>query len=862
MSSRDALKQKIAELQQNAECVRNISVIAHVDHGKTTLSDSIVSEGNVLAAKKVGTECIMDTMAEEKEKGITIKSTSISLPVRVVREKKSLKPIEKGDNILPGEDEFLINLIDCPGHVDFSSEVTAALRVTDGSLVVVDAVEGVCVQTKTVMQQALQERIRPILFMNKLDRVFLEQEMNEEEAYQSLARTVESVNAVIATFQDVEATGDLTVYPEAGTVGFGSALYGWGFTLEHFAKLFHAQFNLPPKKMMKKMWGDWFWDKKSKVWTKEQHSKSGRKRERGFVMLVLKPLKKMLDSLHSVDSESLPTVEAMCSKLGITLSRDSLESVLSDNGYRKTFMREVMGAWLPVGKTVVAMIAKKLPSPLEAQKIRVDVLYSGPLDDEAATAIRACDPNGPLMMYVSKMVPTNDLSRFYAFGRVFSGTVQPGQVVRVQGPDYIPGEKHDLHTKRVNQLAVMMGPRTSGSGPVSCGNVVSLVGIDDCILKTATVTSLSTAHNFFTMKYSVSPVVRVAVLMAQTAHLSRFQQALSKLSKTDPLVVCGTDPSTGENFIAGSGELHVEICLSVLRSFLPQGADLRVSQPVVTFAETIQSSSDGTICLGKSPNKLNRFVLKCEPLDISLVDDITSGRFDTTRDSKTLSRSLIDEYKFDSNEAKKIWSFGPSQSPANLIIDGTKGVQYLNECRDAIVAEFTRFCLSGVLADECVRGVKITVVDAKCHPESKHRGPGQVYPAIRKALYACQLSSSPSLLQPIYLVDVTVPRTEVSGVYTVLNKRGASIQGQEDFSEHMASVKAHLPVRTSFGVVGELRGATHGYAFPQLSLSHWGPVSGDVMEEDSESRQVWVDIRKRKGMKDTFPLLSDYNDRL
>merc|ERR1719248_457143 len=218
--------------------------------------------------------------------------------------------------------------------------------------------------------------------------------------------------------------------------------------------------------------------------------------------------------------------------LGVTLKGD--EKQLTG----KPLMKRTMQIWINAAETLLAMIVTKLPSPRQAQKYRVENLYEGPMDDEAASAIRACDPAGPLMMYISKMVPTSDKGRFYAFGRVFAGTIATGQKVRIQGPHYKPGSKEDLNVKNIQRAVLMMGRTTEQIQDVPCGNTVALVGVDQFILKSGTITTIESAHNTTAMKYSVSPVVKVAVKPKDGKDLPKLVEGLKKLSKSDPLVVC------------------------------------------------------------------------------------------------------------------------------------------------------------------------------------------------------------------------------------------------------------------------------------------------------------------------------------
>merc|ERR1719434_665870 len=309
-------------------------------------------------------------------------------------------------------------------------------------------------------------------------------------------------------------------------------------------------------------------------------------------------------------------------------------------------MKRTMQIWINAADTLLSMIITKLPSPKAAQKYRVENLYEGPMDDEAAKAIRDCDPNSGVMMYVSKMVPTSDKGRFYAFGRVFSGTIAIGQKVRIQGPHYKVGGREDLNVKNIQRTVLMMGRATEQIADVPCGNTVALVGIDQYILKSGTLTTLETAHNIAAMKYSVSPVVKVAVKVKDGKELPKLVEGLKKLSKSDPLVVCTTEES-GEHVIAGCGELHVEICLKDLRDEYAQ-CEFIVSDPVVSYRETVNETSS-QICLAKSPNKHNRIYLVAEPLPEELSAEIESGKCGAKTDPKERAKIMKEKFDWDEN---------------------------------------------------------------------------------------------------------------------------------------------------------------------------------------------------------------------
>ncbi|CAD6207554.1 unnamed protein product [Miscanthus lutarioriparius] len=608
--------------------IRNMSVIAHVDHGKSTLTDSLVAAAGIIAQEVAGDVRMTDTRADEAKRGITIKSTGISLYYEMTDE--SLKNY-KGER---DGSQYLINLIDSPGHVDFSSEVTAALRITDGALVVVDCIEGVCVQTETVLRQALGERIRPVLTVNKMDRCFLELQVEGEEAYQTFSRVIENANVIMATYEDT-LLGDVQASDEA--------------------------------KMMERP------DPATKKW-------------RGFVQFCYEPIKQIIKTCMNDQKEKL---WPMLQKLNVTMKADEKELI------GKALMKRVMQTWLPASTALLEMMIFHLPSPSKAQKYRVENLYEGPLDDVYATAIRNCDPEGPLMLYVSKMIPASDKGRFFAFGRVFSGKVATGMKVRIMGPNYVPGQKKDLYVKSVQRTVIWMGKKQESVEDVPCGNTVAMCKV--------------------------------------ASDLPKLVEGLKRLAKSDPMVLCTMEES-GEHIIAGAGELHLEICLKDLQEDFMGGAEIIVSPPVVSFRETVLEKSCRTV-MSKSPNKHNRLYMEARPLEEGLAEAIDDGRI------------------------------GPRDDP--------KGVQYLNEIKDSVVAGFQWASKEGALAEENMRGICFEVCDVVLHADAIHRGGGQVIPTARRVIYASQLTAKPRLLEPVYLVEIQAPENALGGIYGVLNqKRG------------------------------------------------------------------------------------------
>jgi len=836
-------------LMDKQDNIRNMSVIAHVDHGKSTLTDSLVAAAGIIAMEAAGDQRLTDTRQDEQDRCITIKSTGISLYYSFGEDDTTLddfKGVRDGD-------DFLINLIDSPGHVDFSSEVTAALRITDGALVVVDCVEGVCVQTETVLRQALGERIRPVMTVNKLDRCFLELMLDGEEAYNGFLRVIENANVIMATYAD-EKLGDTLVYPDQGTVSFSAGLHGWAFTLTSFGQMYAKKFKVDYKRMMGKLWGNNFFDPKTKKWTKKDTGAESCKR--GFVQFIYNPIRSIIETAMNDQKDKLWT---MMEKLGIMKNFKSDDKDLTG----KVLMKRVMQAWLPAHEALLEMMIHHLPSPRTAQGYRYETLYEGPLDDKYAEAIKACDPNGPLMLYVSKMIPSSDKGRFFAFGRVFSGKVRTGQKARIMGPNYEFGTKKDLYVKAIQRTVLQMGRHQESVEDVPCGNTVALVGLDQYLVKTGTVTDEACvdAYPLKDMKFSVSPVVRVAVAVKNNTDLPKLVEGLKRLAKSDPMVLCMTEES-GEHIIAGAGELHLEICLKDLAEDFMGGAPLSVSEPVVSYRETCTDDSDHQV-MSKSPNKHNRLYMIARPMADGMAEAIDEGKVGPRDDVKERSKLLQENYGWAKGEGTKIWCFGPDTTGPNIFMDGSKGVQYLNEIKDSVVSAFQWASKEGPLADENMRSCQFEIQDVVLHADAIHRGGGQIIGTGRRCIHAAFLCAEPRLTEPIFLVEIQCPENALGGIYSTLNqKRGMVIDESQRPGTPIYNIKAYLPVGESFGFTGQLRAATHGQAFPQMVFDHWETLQQDPLDDGNQANGILEAIRARKGLKAQLPDVSDFEDKL
>lgn len=744
--------------------------------------------------------------------------------------------------------QLTVNLVDSPGHLDFSAEVTAALRLSDGALVVVDCIEGARVQTQNVLRQALANRVRPVLVLNKVDRAIFELSLTPQEAFERFSATVNQVNSIIATYQDPRMP-DMTVSLASGTVALGSALHGWFFTINTIEDMFAAR-GLDREKF-------------------QSMFSTRQKFERNFVAHVLEPIFTMcLEARQTEEKEDfVDQVLSRLARVGITLSVEEK----SQRG--KALMKAVMRRFCPAARTLIGMICEHLPGPREAQWYRTSLLYTGDSKDEFGRSIQSCDSGGPLMIYVAKMVVIPGTTRCLAFGRVFSGSVSAGQEVHVM--ENLDGQIVRASGCVQGLFCVMAGRLTPLSGCVGSGSIVGIAGLDKSLRNCGTISSSNQAHPLSVMSFSVSPVLSVSVRPMHSKDVKQVQQAMRVLSKLDLAVRCYTDEETKENVLACVGELHLEICLSRLRELA--AVPLLESDPRISYRESVGASSH--VCLTKSANKHNRIFAMASQVQDDLVHDLESGAFSRAVSTLVLSgvctdlpsaraRVLVEQYGWDTTIARRVWAVGPetrlsdAAMGTNLLVDNTRAVAHLQNIRDSIVQAFYQVVDAGPLCGEKVRGVCFTLVDALVHSDPSHRGPRQIIPTASRAFKAAMLFACPVMQEPVLSATIEAPHHVLGAIYsTVSRRRGLVFNDNPVVGTPLHNLQAHLPTRESLGFHKALKEDTSGEAVAHCSFSHWALVPG-CPNEQSITAEIIAQVRTTKGMPPNLPDAQALVDRL
>lgn len=717
--------EKVKVLMDKTELIRNIGIIAHIDHGKTTLTDNLLAGAGIISKELAGEQLFTDFYYLEQERGITIFSANASMVYDY-----------KGES-------HLINLIDTPGHVDFGGDVTRALRAVDGAVVVVDAVEGAMPQTETVLRQAMKENVKPVLFINKVDRMINELKVDAQEMQIRLGKIIDKVNKLIKGMNK-EKYEEWKLDAAKGTVAFGSALYNWAVSVKTM-------------------------------------------QETGI------SFKEVYDYCKREDMKELA---------------------------------EKCPAYI----AVLDMVTEHLPTPLEAQKYRVPVIWHGDEESKVGKSMEGCDRAGDVAFMVTD-ISVDPHAGEVATGRLFSGTLERGKELTVSG----------IYKKnRIQQACIFMGEERVEVDKVPAGNIAAIVGMKDAIVGS----TLSTQEMapFESIKHYSEPVVTVALEAKSTKDLPRLIEVVRRMAKEDPMIRVEINEETGEHLVSGMGELHLEIITH--RIHVDEEVPIIASPPIVVFRETVEGM--GGPVEGKSPNRHNKFYFAVEPLEEAVVEKIQTEGLAVGKD-KVVLRDQLMSAGMEKLEAKNVVNI----IEGNVLLDMTKGVQYLREVMELVQEGFEEVMLKGPLAKEKCRGMKLKLMDVKLHEDSIHRGPAQVIPAVRTSIFAAILLAKATFLEPMQNVFISIPQNLMGNVTRELQGRRGQILDITTEGD-MVTLKAETPVAEMFGFAGDMRSATEGRALWSTEFAGFKPIPPNLFGEKL------MDVRKRKGLKLEMPKASDF----
>lgn len=838
-------------LVSNPVLVRNVALVGHLHHGKTLFMDMLVEQTHEMKTLDPNSEKHLrytDTRIDEQERQISIKA----VPMSLVLEDSNGK-------------SYLCNIMDTPGHVNFSDEMTAALRLADGAVLIVDAVEGVMVNTERAIRHALQERLPIVVVINKVDRLITELKLPPTDAYHKLRHTIDEINQLIASLF-TGADEPPVVDPILGNVCFASATAGWSFTLLSFAKLYVKLHGIPfdAAKFASKLWGDWYFHRDTRTFKK----KSPPSGERTFVHFILEPLYKLYSQ---VIGEHRKNVETTLAELGVTLTNGAYK--LNVKPLLKLACSSVFGS--ATGFT--DMLVHHIPSAKAAAATKVEHTYTGPQDALIAESMKECNSRGPLMVNVTKLYPKADCTVFDSFGRVLSGTLRTGQTVRVLGEGYSPDDEEDMVIKEVTKLWIYQARYRLPISQAPAGSWVLIEGVDASIMKTATLCPEfldEDVYIFRPLRFNTLSVVKTATEPLNPSELPKMVEGLRKISKSYPLAITKVEES-GEHTILGTGEIYLDSIMKDLRELYSE-VEVKVADPVVSFCETVVETSS-LKCFAETPNKKNKITMIAEPLEKGLAEDIENGVVSIDWPRKRLGDFFQTKYDWDLLAARSIWAFGPDKQGPNILLDDTlpsevdKGL--LNAVKDSIVQGFQWGAREGPLCDEPIRNVKFKILDATIAQEPLHRGGGQIIPTSRRVAYSAFLMATPRLMEPVYYVEIQSPADCIAAIYTVLTRRrGHTTAEVPKPGTPGYIVKAFLPVIESFGFETDLRYHTQGQAFCLSVFDHWNIVPGDPLDKSVSlqplqpapaqhlAREFMVKTRRRKGMSEDVSINKFFDD--
>ena len=721
----DDKTKKIQALMHKQDYIRNIAIAAHIDHGKTTFSDNLLAGAGMLSEETAGKQRVLDFHEDESTRGITIDSASVSMVHTV------------------GGEDYLINLIDTPGHVDFGGDVTRAMRAVDGCIILTCAVEGVMPQTETVVRQALKELVKPALFINKVDRLIKEVKLTPQEMEKKFISIIDHVNTLIHDIAPEGYKEKWKVGVGEGSVAFGSAFHNWALSFPYMKK-------------------------------------------KGITF------KEVIEAYQGTDEEISQKTKALAKKA-------------------------------PLHEIVLKMTVDHHPNPVDAQKYRIQKIWHGDLDSELGKFLTNCDPKGPPVFVPIKIVVDKHAGEVAA-GRLFSGTIKQGDEV------YMNLAKRNV---RIQQVSVYKGAQRVIVEGVPAGNIVGVVGLKDVF--TGETVSSKPIEPFEAIKHLFEPVVTKSIEATKAADLPKLVEVLKQIKKEDPSIKIDINEQTGESLMSGMGELHLEIIENRIKT--EKGLDVRTSPPIVVYRESVGKESPAIE--GRSPNKHNSFFLKVQPLEEEVYEAIKNGDLVEKRIKKKDQEiaNKLSELGWGGDEIRNVREI----YKGSIFLDETRGEVHIGEVIEMALDAFEMVMDTGPLAREPCMKLKVSLVDIKLHEDAIHRGPAQVYPAIREGLRDAIHKASPALFEPLQVNLIEMPDKFLGAITKLVGgKRGQMMNVEQEGSN--AKMTAKLPVAEMIGWSNDLRSATEGRGVSSIQDQQFEKVPTNMQDD------IIRKIRSRKGL--------------
>jgi len=727
MAKKETPFEKIKRLVKNQDNIKNIATSAHIHHGKTALTDNLLAAAGMMSEKLAGDlEGGMATWqhADEQERLLTVDAANVSMAHTL------------------NDEDYLVNLIDTPGHVDFSGNVTRAMRAIDGTIVLVCAIEGIMPQTETVMKQALRERVKPILFINKVDRMIKELKLTPEAMQERFKKIIDHFNLLVEQIAEKEYREKWKVSVADGSVIFGSAKENWALSA------------------------------------------------------------------------------AFMQKKGIGF-KDIIDNQNKEGDERKDWFWENA----PLHEVLLDSVVKHLPSPVEAQKYRIPKIWPGDIDSEFGKGLMNCDAKAEPGFVITNTIIDPRSGKEISAGRLFSGTLKTGQEVYLNT---------DKKRQRIQQVLVYNGIKPEQLEEVGAGNVLAITGL---ISEPGETVTLEPQESFENIKHIFDPVITKSISVPKPQDLPKLIEVLKKVAKEDPTLQIEINEETGENLMSGMGELHLEIIENRIKT--EKGVDVKTSEPIVVYRESVGKA--GKAGEGKSPNKHNLFWIEVEPLEDAVYEAIKKGEVREGRTKKKNEElwNKLAELGVSNNEARQYKDIYKNC----VFLDKTKGEVHIGEVIEMVMDGVEQVIDAGTLSREPCAKMKISLVDLKLHEDAIHRGPAQVYPAVRDAMRMSIASASVFLLEPVQTLLFDGPLEHMGNLTKLIQAKRGQVMDIKQGAGHV-EIKSKMPVAEMIGLASELRSSTEGRGNFSMVDQSFERVPQGIEAE------VIKRIRDRKGLKE------------